>query len=156
MDDISAPSIAKGREIVAFHISEQSFCIDIEHVREIRGWSPTTTLPHAPDYVKGMMNLRGIVLPVVDLSLRLGLGSTQPSSRHVIIIVMLGSRLVGLLVEAVSDILNLPYDSMKSTPDVASTATKSFIEGIFTIDDRMIRAIDVGCLLPSHQGIENA
>ncbi len=152
MDNNVAVDIHQSREIVAFHVADQGFCIDIGYVREIRGWTPTTVLPHAPDYVKGMMNLRGTVLPVVDLSLRLGLGVTNPSPRHVIIIVMLDERMVGLLVEAVSDILNLPHDDMKPTPDVASGATRNFIEGVFTIEDKMIRAIDVARILPARQG----
>lgn len=147
-----AESKAAQREIVSFRIADQGFCIDIGFVREIRGWSPTTVLPYAPDYVKGMMNLRGTVLPVVDLSMRLGLGRTEPNPRHVIIIVVLEDRTVGLLVEAVSDILSVPVDAMKPTPDVASAETKGFVEGIFTIDDKMIRAVDVKSILPREVG----
>lgn len=140
------------REIVTFRVSDQEFCVDIGYVREIRGWSPTTVLPHAPDYVKGMMNLRGTVLPVMDLSLRLGLGPTEATPRHVIIILVVNEMTVGLLVEAVSDILTVSNEDMKATPDIGSTETKNFVEGFFTVDDRMIRAVDVACAVPASTG----
>lgn len=137
------------REIVSFTINGQAFCIDIGHVLEIRGWTPTTALPHAPDYVNGLMNLRGTVLPVLDMSRRLGLGKAEPSARHVIIIVRPDDMTVGFLVEAVSDILTVSNDEMTPTPDVNSHETKSFIEGIFTREEQLIRAIDVRSIMPA-------
>src|SRR5690554_684133 len=93
------------RELIAFRIGEQEFCVDIMAVREIRGWTPATPLPRTPDYMKGVINLRGAVLPIIDLSGRFGLGDTEPSARHVIMVVQIDGRMVGLLVDAVSDIL---------------------------------------------------
>lgn len=140
------------REIVAFLVAGQDFCIDIGHVREIRGWTPTTALPHAPSYIKGVMNLRGTVLPVIDLSDRLGLGVTDPSPRHVIVIALLGRRTVGLLVEAVSDIMSLPPADLKPTPDIASAEAKTFVQGVFTSQDRLIRVIELARVLPPEEG----
>ena len=140
------------REIVTFRIADQDYCIDIGLVREIRGWTPTTVLPQAPYYIKGVMNLRGTVLPVVDLAQRLGLGETEPDARHVIIIAHLGSRTVGLLVEAVSDITSVPQSELKPTPDVASVEAKAFVEGVFTMDDHLIRVIDLKHILPHEEG----
>lgn len=82
-------------EIVCFTVEDRDFSIEISHVLEIRGWTSTTTLPHAPDFVVGMMNLRGTVLPVVDLSLRLGFGKTEPGKRHVIIIAQIDHKIIG-------------------------------------------------------------
>lgn len=147
--DENQSAVGTKREIVAFTVQEQAFCIDIGNVLEIRGWTPTTTLPHAPDYVKGLMNLRGTVLPVLDMSRRLGLGSAEPSDRDVIIIVRPGDMTVGFLVEAVSDILTVSNDEMTPTPDVNSAETKSFIEGIFTHGDQLIRAVDVHSIMPT-------
>lgn len=141
---------AKSREIVSFTIRDQAFCMDIEHVLEIRGWARTTTLPHAPDYVIGMMNLRGTVLPVLDLSLRLGLGKTEPGSRHVIIIARISEQTVGFLVEAVSDITTVSDQDMQATPDTASRKTQAFIKGVFFHNEDMIRAINVHAILPDH------
>lgn len=135
-------------EIVSFAIGEQAFCLDIGHVLEIRGWTSTTTLPHAPDYVVGMMNLRGAVLPVIDLSMRLGLGKTIPESRHVIIIAHIAEKSVGFLVDAVSNILTVNSEDMQPTPEVSSTKTAAFIRGVYMLDDTIVRAIDVHQIMP--------
>lgn len=134
-------------EIVSFAISDQAFCLDIGHVLEIRGWTTTTTLPHAPDYVIGMMNLRGTVLPVVDLSMQLGLGRTEPESRHVIIIALVNEKTVGFLVDAVSNILTVNTADLQSTPDVSSERTASFIKGVYMIEETIVRAIDIHQIL---------
>jgi purine-binding chemotaxis protein CheW len=102
LQSISHNSVGKS-DVVAFKLAEQDFCIDIGLVREIRGWAPTTVLPHAPEYVKGVINLRGSVVTVVDLSARLGFGAAEPSQRHVVIIAMHAGRVVGLLADLVSD-----------------------------------------------------
>ncbi|MFP4327269.1 MAG: chemotaxis protein CheW [Paracoccaceae bacterium] len=142
------------REIVSFRVTGQDFCIDIGFVREIRGWSPTTVLPHAPDYVMGLMNLRGNVIPVIDLSHRLGLGRTEPSQRHVIVITNDGSGTVGLLVEAVSDIMSVPCDELKQPPDVAASSAPAFLEGVFIIDDKLIRVLDLTRAIPADRAYE--
>lgn len=142
-------SNANWLEIVSFNIGDQAFCLDISHVLEIRGWTSTTVLPHAPDYVLGMMNLRGTVLPVIDLSLRLGLGKTIPESRHVIIITHIDNKSIGFLVDAVSNIVTVNDADIQQTPEVSSKATASFIKGVYTVDDTIIRAIDAYQILPS-------
>ncbi|QFT81902.1 Chemotaxis protein CheW [Roseovarius sp. THAF27] len=135
-------------EIVCFTVEDQDFSIEISHVLEIRGWTSTTTLPHAPDFVVGMMNLRGTVLPVVDLSLRLGFGKTEPGKRHVIIIAQIDDKIVGFLVDAVSDIITVDEAQMQATPDVSSSRTQAFIRGVHSLDDKLVRAIDVREVLP--------
>src|SRR6187402_494135 len=92
-------------ELIAFRIGDQEFCVNIMAVREIRGWTTATVLPHQPSYMIGVLNLRGVVLPIVDLSARLGMAASQPTARHVIIVAQIKRKVVGLLVEAVSDIL---------------------------------------------------
>lgn len=141
------------REIVSFRVAGQDFCIDIGSVREIRGWTPTTVLPHAPDYIKGVMNLRGAVLPVVDLSARLGLGTAAPSERHVVIIANIGNKTVGLLVDAVSDILSAPGEDFQPTPDVVSDKAKAFVEAVLSVDERLIRLIELERILPASLGV---
>src|ERR1700761_8577950 len=108
------------RELTSFRIGEQEFCVDIMSVREIRGWTPATPLPRTPDYVRGVINLRGAVLPIIDLAARLGLQTTETTARHVIMVVHLGGRTVGLLVDAVSDIVTITDDVVQPTPDIAS------------------------------------
>ena len=141
-------------EIVCFMVDNQDFCIEISHVLEIRGWTVTTTLPHAPEFVVGMMNMRGTVLPVLDLSLRLGFGKTQPGERHVIIIVQIDEKIMGFLVDAVSDIITVNENQMQPTPDVSSTRTQAFIKGVHTVDEKLVRAIDVREVLPSEVRVE--
>lgn len=144
-----SPPKSGNRELIAFRTAGQDFCVDIMSVREIRGWTPTTILPHAPDYVLGVINLRGNVVPIVDLASRLGLGAIDPSVRHVIIIAILGDQTVGLLVEAVSDILTVPAEAIQPTPDIATLEVKGFIEGVIAADDRMIRMIELDNVLPA-------
>jgi purine-binding chemotaxis protein CheW len=137
------------REVVSFRLSDQDFCIDIGGVREIRGWTPTTVLPHAQDYVKGVINLRGSVVAVVDLSARLGFGPTEPTQRHIIIIVMIGDRTVGLLADVVSDIVTIDDSATRQVPEVASESARDFISSMVTFDDgRMLRKIDLARVLP--------
>jgi purine-binding chemotaxis protein CheW len=128
-------------ELIAFRIGDQEFCVDIMSVRDIRGWTPATPLPHSSAYVKGVINLRGAVLPVVDLAARLGFSSTEPTARHVIIITQVGNQTIGLLVDAVSDILTIGTGSIQATPDVASELARSFMKGVIAMDGRMISLI---------------
>lgn len=128
-------------ELIAFRIGEQEFCVDIMTVREIRGWTPATPLPMTPPYVRGVINLRGTVLPIIDLACRLGLPPVQAEARSVIIVVNFGDRLVGLLVDAVSDILTTPASAVQPTPDMASGAVRSFIRGLISLDQRLISQI---------------
>lgn len=137
LDTIDEPS-----EIVSFMVRGLAFCLAIEHVLEIRGWTDTTALPHSPDYVLGMMNLRGTVLPVIDLSQRFGFGRTVPEARHVIIIVSVHKKITGFLVDSVSDIAMVHESEMQPTPMVSSDKTSLYIKGVYTIDGTLIRAID--------------
>ena len=155
MPETARQSSPNGRtEIVCFMVHEHDFSIEISHVLEIRGWTSTTTLPHAPDFVVGMMNLRGIVLPVVDLSLRLGFGRTEPGERHVIIIAQIDVKIVGFLVDAVSDIITVDEADMQPTPEVSSARTQAFIRGVHSVDDKLVRAIDVHQVLPQQEVVE--
>jgi len=136
-------------EFLAFCIGQQEFCLEIMSVREIRGWTPTTSLPHAPSFVRGVINLRGSVLPIIDLADRLGLRSASDSKRQVIIVVQVGSQTVGLLVDAVSDIITESVESIQPTPEVASDTVREFVQGVLAIEDRLINVISLGSLVPA-------
>ncbi|WP_374322455.1 chemotaxis protein CheW [Brevundimonas sp.] len=136
------------RELIAFRIGAQEFCVDIMSVREIRGWTPATPLPRSPGYMKGVINLRGTVLPIIDLGARFGLETSEPTARHVIMVAHIGGQMVGLLVDAVSDILQMSEAAVQPTPDVASDRVKTFVKGIFSIDGRMISLIELDHILP--------
>ena len=136
------------RELISFRIGTQEFCIDIMAVREIRGWTPATPLPHAPAYMRGVVNLRGAVLPIVDLAERLGLGAAEPTPSHVIIVTEVGAQVVGLLVSAVCDILAVTDAAIQPTPDIASGPARACLHGLLTVGDRMVGLLRTDQLLP--------
>ena len=140
-----------GRELISFRIGAQEFCVDIMEVREIRGWTPATALPQAPHFVRGVINLRGAVLPIVDLGARLGLGTADPTARHVIIVAQVQNQIVGLLVDAVSDILTVTDDMIQPTPDVASEMVRTFVRGLLAIEGRMVSFISLDRVLPDNE-----
>ena len=142
---------AKGQELIAFRIGSQEFCIDVMSVREIRGWTPATPLPQAPSFVRGVINLRGTVLPIVDLAARLGFTPAEPSARHAIVVVQIAQQTVGLLVEGVSDIFTVTETQVQPTPDVASDMAKEFVRGVIAMDGRMISMIVLDSILPADQ-----
>ena len=152
MSDLQSKGNSSAREYITFRIGQQYFCVDIMMVREIRGWTPATALPRAPGFVRGVINLRGIVLPIVDLSERLGFPPAEPTPRHVIIVAQTGRQIVGLLVDAVSDIIAQPADKVQATPDVGSEAARSFVIGVAPVDDRMISVVALDSLMPSVPG----
>jgi purine-binding chemotaxis protein CheW len=145
---MSEPSSTPVRELITFRVGEQLFCVDIMAVREIRGWTPATPLPQSPAYVCGVINLRGAVLPIIDMAARLGLESVEPSARHVIIVVWIENRLVGLLVDAVCDIIAVDGGDLQPTPDVACEAVHEFVKGLLTVDDRLISLIGLDNVMP--------
>jgi purine-binding chemotaxis protein CheW len=140
--------VAARRELIAFRVGRQEFCIDVMMVREIRGWSAATALPRAPLYVRGVINLRGAVLPIIDLARRLGLPSTEPSARNVIIVIQVAHQQMGLLVDAVSDILTIDGRQIQPSPDVASDLVRSFVKGLLPVEGRMISLIALDHVLP--------
>lgn len=142
-----SPSTAV-RELITFRVDEQFYSVDIMSVREIRGWTTATPLPQSPDFVRGVINLRGTVLPIVDMAARLGLPDAEPTQRHVIIVVWIQGQLVGLLVDAVCDIITADEDGLQPTPDVACETVHGFVQGLLTVDDRLISLIDLEHVLP--------
>ena len=138
--------IEGSRELIAFRVGDQEFCVNVMSVREIRGWTQATPLPHAPHYMIGVINLRGAVLPIVDLSMRLGMKPAEPTQRHVIIVAQVKSKVVGLLVDAVSDILTVADETIQPTPEISSDLEKQYARGILAIENRMICLIELGAL----------
>lgn len=126
------------RQLITFQLGDQVLGIDIMAIREIRAWSPATPLPNVPAHVRGVVNLRGVVLPVLDLRHRLGWGLTDPSARHVIIVVRVGEQLQGIIVDAVNDIVTVGLEAMQPLPDIGDAVAANFLEGLATIDQRLI------------------
>lgn len=131
------------RQYITFRLGEQSFGLDIMAIREIRAWSPATRLPHVPSYVAGVVNLRGTVLPVIDLAARLGWQAVSPTDRHVIIVVQTGGQLRGLIVDAVSDIVTIEEDALQAPPSAGHDAVVPHLEGLVALEDRMVMVLDL-------------
>ncbi len=136
-------------ELLTFLVGKQEYAIDIMSVREIRGWSKATPLPHAPAFVRGVINLRGTVLTIVDLAERLGMGRTEASERNVIIVVHTGKETVGLLVDAVSDILAINKSDLQTPPEMSADNNQTFVSALMIAEERMIRILALAAALPA-------
>ena len=135
-------------ELLAFRLGEQEYCVDIMSVREIRGWSRATPLPFSPPHVKGVINLRGTVLPVIDLAVRLGMDPIEGDERNVIIVVSVNQQTAGLLVDAVSDILEVGRDDLQPPPDMSPDKDSNCISALTLIENRLIRLLHLETVLP--------
>jgi purine-binding chemotaxis protein CheW len=128
-------------QFVAFTIGEQNYCVDIMSVREIRAWTGATPLPNTADYVRGVINLRGSIVPIVDLRTRFGQGETDPTKSHVVVIVAIEERLNGLLVDSVSDILTVSDENVAAIPETDVGSRARYLDGLITEEDRMVALI---------------
>jgi purine-binding chemotaxis protein CheW len=140
-------------ELLSFYVGDHEYSVDIMSVREIRGWTRTTSLPHSPHFVRGVINLRGTVLPVVDLALRLGLEANEPHERNVVVVVDLDGRTLGLRVDAVSDILSIPASAMQAPPEISADSEDSFLRALTIVDERMVRILDLESVMPSNDEV---
>ena len=137
------------KKYISFSLGEMPFCIDVMTVREITGWIEPSLLPHAPDYVCGVISLRGIVLPIIDFAHRLGV-ATDPTTQDtgVIIILETGAQPYGIKVDGVSDILMVDRTQMQAVPEHMSCDANAFLEGILVFEDQMVRVIDAERVFP--------
>lgn len=139
----AAIAIASTQLYSTLSVAGQDYCIDIIRVRENRRWSPITTLPHSPAFVMGTMNLRGEVIPIIDLASMFGFDPIIPTDRHVIVIVEHENRIIGLAVEAARRILSADSDQIREAPGAQKDSNNSCICGLVTTEEGMIRIIDV-------------
>ena len=131
------------RQFITFEVGERRLAIEIMAIREIRAWSPVTALPSVPSHIVGVVNLRGVVLPVTDLRQLLGWGATDTTPRHVIIVVQIGGQLRGIIVDAVHDIATLGAEHIQPVPDIGENTASRLIEGIATVDGNLIMVLDL-------------
>lgn len=149
-------AVGATEEYITFRIRDQEFCVEITSTREIRGWSNATRLPHSPEYLVGVINLRGTILPIIDLSARLGLEPSEPSERHVIIVVQVEEKIFGLLVDAVSDILDVGPDQIRQVPEMNSSQAKEFFKRVIVIEERIICEVALDLMVPTHDAQQAA
>ena len=134
-------------EFISFAIDDDQYGVDIMAVREIKEWSNVTHLPKQPDYVRGVLNLRGAMVPVVDLRCRFGEGQTASTPTHIIIVVQINDRQVGLLADRVLDIVSFERREIQPVPRTAQGASADFLSGLVTVEGTMIALIDLPNLL---------
>ncbi len=134
-------------EVITLVVKDVEFCVDIKAVREIRGWTPATPVPHSPSYVKGVINLRGIVMPVLDLAAQLDLGVTEPTSRHVIVVAQCGDKLAGLLVDSVQETFHVSAAQLQAPPTVCRRDGVSIVDAILPLEGRMISRLVIDRLV---------
>ena len=131
------------QQFLTFTIGEAEYGVDIMSVREVKGWVPTTRLPNRPEYIRGVLNLRGLIVPIFDLRARFGQGLTDATEKHVMVILAVGSRIAGLLVDAVSDILTVGDAEIKPAPQGEVDAAAQFVSGLIAVEQRMVVLLDM-------------
>ena len=135
------------REILVFVLGTEEYGVDILKVQEIRGYDKVTPIPSAPDYLKGVVNLRGIIVPIVDMRVKFRLAEVRYDQFTVVVILRIAGRVIGLVVDGVSDVIGLTASEVKEAPHLGSVVDSSFIAGLATQDDRMVLLLDIEKLL---------
>ena len=138
-----------GGEFLTFRLGGEEYGIDILKVQEIRSYEPPTRIANAPAFIKGVVNLRGVIVPIVDLRLRLGCESAEYSALTVVIVLNVKGRVVGAVVDSVSDVLELAKEAIRPAPEMASAVDASFITGIGSVGERMLILMDIEGLMSS-------
>lgn len=139
------------RQFLTFTIKGEEYGMDIMTVREIKGWTETTRLPNSPEYMRGVMNLRGLIIPIFDLYARFSSNLTQATEKHVVIILAVGERNIGILVDGVSDILTVTEADIKPTPELESGVKADFISGLISLQQRMVVLLNIQHLFNPEQ-----
>jgi purine-binding chemotaxis protein CheW len=139
--------VAETSQFISFAIGGDQYGVDIMAVREIKGWQQITQLPRQPDYMRGVLNLRGVMVPIVDLRCRFGQGMTEATPLHVVIVVQIASRHVGLLADRVLDIVPISASQIQPVPRIAQASRLDFLSGLVSIESGMIALIDLAHLL---------
>jgi purine-binding chemotaxis protein CheW len=140
-------------EFISFSIGEDQYGVEIIAVREIKGWTKITHLPNQPDYVRGVLNLRGAMVPIIDLRCRFGEGVTQETPMHVVIVVQIQSRLVGILADRVLDIVSIDARKIQPVPNVTNEKQARLLSGLTTVGDSMLALIKLDRLLEGGEDV---
>jgi purine-binding chemotaxis protein CheW len=138
-----------GHEFLAFTLGKEEYGIDILKVQEIRGYETVTRIANAPDFIKGVVNLRGIIVPIVDMRIKFNLGEPTYDQFTVVIILNIGGRVVGMVVDSVSDVTTLTHEQIKPAPEMGTALNTDYLVGLGTIDQRMLILVDIDKLMSS-------
>ena len=137
------------REYLTFRLDQEEYGIDILKVQEIRGYEPPTRIANAPEFIKGVVNLRGTIVPIVDMRLKFNCANAEYNSFTVVIILNLRNRVVGIVVDSVSDVLELTPDNIKAAPEIESVVDNNCILGLGSVAERMLILLDIEKLMSS-------
>ena len=140
-----------GREFLAFTLGSEEYGIDILKVQEIRGYEAVTRIANAPEFIKGVINLRGIIIPVVDMRIKFNLGNATYDQFTVVIILNIGGRVVGMVVDSVSDVTTLTPEQVKPAPEMGTAFSSDYMIGLGTIDERMLILVNIDKLMSSSE-----
>jgi purine-binding chemotaxis protein CheW len=146
-EEIMANESLTPAEVLAFRLGTEEFGIDIHAVRELRGYSAITRLANAPDYLKGVVNLRGLIVPIVDLRLKLGLGEASYNDFTVVIVLAVEAQQIGVVVDSVSDVISLQAEQIKPPPPSGPNFRHDYLTGIATVGERLLQLTDLATLL---------
>ena len=138
-----------GGEFLTFTLGAEEYGMDILKVQEIRGYDAVTAIANTPSFIKGVINLRGIIVPIVDLRIKFNLGTVNYNELTVVIILNLSTRVVGVVVDSVSDVLTLTHEQIKAAPSLSTSLDTRYIMGLGTIDQRMLILVDIEKLMSS-------
>jgi len=136
-----------GTQFLTLRLGDADYALEILSVQEIRGHGPVTPIPNSPCFTKGVMNLRGTIIPVLDLGLRLGAGAVDAGTLAVTVVVRVGSKVAGLIVDAVSDVLTFDPDEVQPAPDLSGGTATPFVKGVVRQDSQLFLILDVERIL---------
>lgn len=140
---VSAPV----QEFLAFRLGDEEYGMDILRVQEIRSYEPPTRMANAPDFIKGVINLRGVIVPIVDLRMRFAVQPLAYDTSTVVIVLNIGRRVIGIVVDAVSDVISLNAGQMRAMPEFSAAIASEHLLAIGTVEDRMLILIDIDKLM---------
>lgn len=149
--DAAGSSRADIDEYLTYTLGAEEYAIDILKVQEIRGYESPTTIANAPPFLKGVINLRGTIVPIVDLRIKFGVGNADYTPFTVVIILNLGARVVGMVVDSVSDVTMLRQDSIRPAPEFSASVDTRYIKELCTLDERMLIVVDIERLMLSSE-----
>jgi purine-binding chemotaxis protein CheW len=146
----SSPAAAgKSLEFLAFRLGREEYGVDIQRVQELRGYDTVTRIANAPEHIKGVVNLRGIIVPIVDMRIKFNLGTPSYDQFTVVIILNIASRVMGMVVDSVSDVITLESDQVRPAPEMGALLDTEYLIGLGTLDERMLILVDIDKLMSS-------
>lgn len=151
MEHADSPTAVGSGEYLTFTLGREEYGIDILKVQEIRGYESPTTIANAPPFLKGVINLRGVIVPIIDLRIKFNLGEPTYDQFTVVIILNVANRVVGIVVDGVSDVIQLNSESLRPAPEFSSILDTRYILGLGTLDERMIIVVDIEKLMTSQE-----